>query len=113
MVSTASSLYINKGISQTIKLKLSKVKNKEIPIKTSEKKDIKIEINALYNFEAPVEKNMKIGDIIVKNKDEFTKVADKLLSDKTFYSQTAKAGEEVFKSQQGALDFVIEKLKNS
>jgi len=38
-------------------------------------------------------------------------VADKLLSEPKFYESTSKAGNEVFKSQQGALDFVINFIK--
>lgn len=50
---------------------------------------------------------------VVKTKDEFIKIADKMLSDNEFYNKTAKAGEEVFKSQQGALDYVINILKRN
>ena len=44
---------------------------------------------------------------VVKTEDEFFQIADKLFSDKAFYEKTAKAGEQVFKDQQGALEFVI------
>ncbi len=49
---------------------------------------------------------------VVKNKDEFVNIANKLLSDKVFYTETSKAGENVFKSQQGALNFVINAIEN-
>ena len=49
---------------------------------------------------------------VVKTEDEFFQIADKLFSDKAFYEKTAKAGEQVFKDQQGALEFVINKLKS-
>ena len=35
----------------------------------------------------------------------------KLLSDKNFYNQSCDDCKNIFESQQGALDFVIEKLK--
>lgn len=54
--------------------------------------------------------NAKAG-FVVKTQEEFFNIADKLLTDKLFYNQTAKAGEDVFKAQQGALDFVINVLK--
>ncbi len=54
--------------------------------------------------------NAKAG-FVVKTQEEFFNIADKLLTDKLFYNQTAKAGEDVFKAQQGALEFVINVLK--
>lgn len=54
--------------------------------------------------------NAKAG-FVVKNENEFYEVADKLLGDKEFYEKTANAGVQVFESQQGALDFVINVLK--
>lgn len=49
---------------------------------------------------------------VVKTPDEFYSEAHKLLSDKEFYTQACKDCERVFKEQQGALDFVINKLQN-
>lgn len=49
---------------------------------------------------------------VVKTQEEFFNIADKLLSNDDFYNKTAKAGEDVFKAQQGALDFVLNVLKN-
>ena len=48
---------------------------------------------------------------VVKTEDEFFQIGDKLFSDKAFYEKTAKAGEQVFKDQQGALEFVINRLR--
>lgn len=48
---------------------------------------------------------------VVKTPDELFEVADRLFSDNEFYQSTAKAGEEVFKEQQGAQDFVIKILQ--
>lgn len=73
-------IYINKAKNQKINLELREIHKKIIPIKVGEEKDIKIEINAIYNYEAPVEKEKKIGNIIVKNKDEIIETIDILCS---------------------------------
>ena len=48
---------------------------------------------------------------VVKTPEELYTKADKLLSDKDFYLNTSAACLNVFKEQQGALDFVINVLK--
>jgi 3-deoxy-D-manno-octulosonic-acid transferase len=50
---------------------------------------------------------------VVKSEKEFINIADELLNSHAFYNNTAKAGENVFKSQQGALEFVINYIKES
>ena len=67
---------------------------------------------SIHNFKDiyAIIKNAHAG-FVVKNTEEFYNISDKLLSDRNFYNQTAKAGENVFKSQQGALEFVINILK--
>lgn len=49
---------------------------------------------------------------VVKTPDEFYDTSRKLLEDKDFYEKACKDCESVFKEQQGALDFVINKLQN-
>ena len=49
---------------------------------------------------------------VVKNEDEFFNIADKLLSNNTYYEETVSKCEKVFKEQQGALDFVINVIKS-
>ena len=56
-------------------------------------------------------KNAGAG-FVIKTPTEFVETADKLLGNKEFYTKTVKAGEDVFKSQQGALDFVIKEIAN-
>ena len=56
--------------------------------------------------------NAKAG-FIVKDEYEFLKYADELLSNTDFYKTVSKACEDVFKSQQGALDFVINNIKTN
>jgi 3-deoxy-D-manno-octulosonic-acid transferase len=50
---------------------------------------------------------------VVKNPSEFEQIANKLLSNKSFYHDTVNAGKDVFKSQQGALEFVIKELEKN
>lgn len=57
-------------------------------------------------------KNAGAG-FVVKNPSEFEQIADKLLSNRTFYHETVNAGKDVFKSQQGALEFVIKELERN
>ena len=49
---------------------------------------------------------------VVKTKNEFLDVANRLLSDYKFYIKTSKSGEDVFKAQQGALQYVINVIKD-
>lgn len=49
---------------------------------------------------------------VVKTPDEFYLSAQKLLSDKEFYEKACNDCENIFAAQQGALDFVINKLQN-
>lgn len=67
---------------------------------------------SIHNFKDiyAIIKNAGAG-FIVKNKDEFITVAEKLISNTNFYKEVSQAGEKVFKSQQGALEFVIDVIK--
>ena len=67
---------------------------------------------SIHNFKDiyAIIQNAEAG-FVVKSADEFFQISDKLLKNKTYYDKTAKAGEDVFKSQQGALEFVINLLK--
>lgn len=47
---------------------------------------------------------------VVDSKTEFLEIADKLLADKNYYSETVTKCEKVFNEQQGALKFVIDKI---
>ena len=48
---------------------------------------------------------------VVKNKEEFFEYLYKLLTDDEFYKKASKDTKTIFDNQQGALEFVIEKLK--
>ena len=50
---------------------------------------------------------------VVNSQEEFYDIADRMLSDKEFYTQTIEKCEKVFNEQQGALEFVINILKES
>lgn len=69
-------IYINKAEKQEAKLELAEMKRKIIPIKKGEEKEITIEINAIYQYEAPVIEGSKIGNIIVKRKEEIIETID-------------------------------------
>lgn len=69
-------IYINKATKQKIDLELGQINKKIIPIKIGEEKNIKIEINAIYNYDAPIEEGRKIGNIIVKNGEDIVDCID-------------------------------------
>lgn len=69
-------IYINKAKNEKMELELGSIEKKVIPIKNDKQKDINFEINVIYNFEAPVEKNSKIGNIVIKNKDSVIEIVD-------------------------------------
>ncbi|MBR2430159.1 3-deoxy-D-manno-octulosonic acid transferase [bacterium] len=50
---------------------------------------------------------------VVDNEEEFLRILDDLFSDIDFYNKTVKACEQVMKEQQGALEFVINVIKNN
>ncbi len=69
-------IYIEKAENNGIELELAEIQKKQIPIKIGEEKDIKIEINAIYEYKAPLEKGTKIGNIIVKKQNEIIETID-------------------------------------
>lgn len=50
---------------------------------------------------------------VVNSEHEFFEIANKMLSDQDFYTQTVKKCGKVFNEQQGALQFVIDVITNS
>jgi len=50
---------------------------------------------------------------VVDSEQEFYEIANKMLLNKDFYTQTVQKCEKVFNEQQGALQFVIDVIKNS
>jgi len=69
-------IYINKAQKQYMQIELEDIQNKVIPLKKGEEKDINIEINCIYEYEAPVMEDTKIGNLIIKKNDEIIEVVD-------------------------------------
>jgi len=51
------------------------------------------------------------ASFVAKNEKEFYEILEKLLSNDEYYSKISKNCEKCFSNQQGALDFVIKKMK--
>lgn len=68
---------------------------------------------SIHNFKDiyAIIKNADAG-FVVKSKEEFLNICDKLLGDNHFYNKTVELCINVFKSQQGALEYVINLLKS-
>lgn len=73
---SAKRIYINKAEKQLVELQLGEIQRKIIPMQKGEEQDITIEINGIYQYEAPVEAGTKIGNIIVKKKNEILETID-------------------------------------
>lgn len=69
-------IYINKAQNSQIELELGKIYRKQISVKIGEEKDIKVQINAIYNYEAPLYKGTKVGNITIENKEEIIETVD-------------------------------------
>jgi 3-deoxy-D-manno-octulosonic-acid transferase len=68
---------------------------------------------SIHNFKDiySIIKNANAG-FVVEDKNEFYNTANKLLTDKVYYSLTVDSCQKVFSEQQGALEFVVSVLKN-
>ena len=69
---------------------------------------------SIHNFKDiyGIIKNAEAG-FVVNSENEFFETANKLLSDKEFYTNTVQKCERVFNEQQGALEFVINIIRNN
>lgn len=54
---------------------------------------------------------MNNAAFVVNNEEEFFEIAKKLLLDESYYNEIKNNANKAFRNQQGALDFVIDKLK--
>ena len=54
---------------------------------------------------------MNNAAFVVNNEEEFFEIAKKLLLDESYYNEIKNNANKAFKNQQGALNFVIDKLK--
>lgn len=69
-------ILIIKGKNENIKLELSKIENEIIPMKAEQENNIKIEINAITQIQAPIEKGQKIGTLSIKIGEEIVENVD-------------------------------------
>ena len=61
---------INKAQSNNLKLYISSLENNVIPIRKADRDNVHIEINNLYHFEAPLQKDAIVGSVKVCLNDE-------------------------------------------
>lgn len=73
-------IHINKSQNKKIDLVLSNIYTKTKLIMKEKQKDIYVDINCIYNLQAPINKNTKIGTLSIKCKDEVIESFDILIS---------------------------------
>lgn len=100
-------IYINKAQNKNIELELKEIQNKVIPIKIGTQKDIKIEINCIYEYEAPLIKQTKIGNLIVKNKEEIIETIDIVTKEEIRKKNIINYMFQFFENLPTSLDFCI------
>lgn len=49
---------------------MAEIENKVIPLKIGEKEKITVEINAIFEYEAPVEQGRRVGTLTIKYDDK-------------------------------------------
>ena len=69
-------IYINKGKTNEMTTKIEELSYPKIAIKSTQKDNVKVNINCLYYFEAPVEQNRVIGKAEIKVGDEIIDTLD-------------------------------------
>ncbi len=63
-------IYIYKAKNKPIELQLEKFKKEKITIIKGEENQVEIQFHCIYQYEAPMQENRKIGNIIVKYKEQ-------------------------------------------
>lgn len=76
-------IYISKGEKSDVNLELKEITKKEIPVKIGEENNIQVEINAIYEYEAPLEKQSKIGNILIKKDEKIIESVDIVCLERT------------------------------
>ncbi len=71
-----SRIHINKAKNNNFSIKKTNLTHREIIVKKSSAKEINIHINAIYEYEAPVENKTKIGEIKIYTGEEFLETVD-------------------------------------
>lgn len=100
-----SRIYINKAKNKKVELELSEMQSKIIPIKKGEEKDINIEINCIYQHEAPLTKGEKIGNLIVKKKENIIETIDIVLKEEVKKKNIVSYMLQFFENLPTCLDF--------
>lgn len=98
-------IYINKAENKKIEVSLNEIENKIIPIKNGTEKDIKTEINCIYNHEAPIAKGEKIGNLTVKNKEEIIETIDIVIKEEIKKKSIKDYMFQFFENLPTCLDF--------
>lgn len=74
-------IYINKGVKNTVKVKLNESKYTLYPVNQNEVKDIEIKINCTSYLEAPVAKNTVVGELEIKINEEIIESVEILVQE--------------------------------
>lgn len=100
-----SRIYINKAQNKNIELELGNIENKILPMKNGSEKDIKIEINCIYEHEAPLEKGERVGSLAIKNKEEIIETIDIIVKDEIKKKNVLSYMFQFFENLPTCLDF--------
>lgn len=96
-------IYINKAKTQYIEVDLEQIQNTVIPLKKGEQKDITVDINCIYQYEAPTLEGTKVGNLIIKKNDEIIEVVDivctKTVERKDIYSYFTQFLDELLREK--------------
>ena len=98
-------IYINKAERKNIELELNEIQNKQIPIKKGTQKDIKIEMNCIYQYEAPLAKGTKVGNLVIKNKEEIVEIIDIVIKEEIEKKKVKDYMFQFFENLPTCLDF--------
>lgn len=94
-----NSIYVYKGKKNKLTTKIEDYKYKIYPVKKDKVKDIKVEVeNMQMNFEAPVIKNKKIGDLVISISEEEIMRIDILTNNNV--------------QRKGIREYILESLEN-
>lgn len=100
-----SRIYINKAQNKNIELELGDIENKLLPMKIGAEKDIEIEINCIYEHEAPLSKGEKVGSLTVKNKEEIIETIDIVVKEEIKKKNILSYMSQFFENLPTCLDF--------
>lgn len=100
-----SRIYINKAQNKNIELELGNIENKLLPMKKGAEKDIKIEIDCIYEHEAPLSKGEKVGSLTVKNKEEIIETIDIVVKEEIKKKNILSYMSQFFENLPTCLDF--------